>query len=254
MEHFVAYHSAHRMGYEFQSSEVLRFYSKKTGVLKKAIGNTVWVVQGIPKGARTAYTLCGAYLADQVSPEAPSSDVFVISGKRIAEFPEPITLNGFDWFPALLKSQSNFSLGFNRLSEESTIKGFTTFQVEKSELIQSTSVPKVSATEGERRLVTHFQRERDRTLVEAKKAEILKSRGALACEACNFDFFAAYGEIGEGFCEVHHLAPLSDSNRPVTTTLADLAVLCSNCHSAIHRSAPMLSVRELSEIVRKQNS
>jgi 5-methylcytosine-specific restriction protein A len=43
--------------------------------------------------------------------------------------------------------------------------------------------------------------------------------------------------------------PLSASSESVTTTLDDLAVLCSNCHRIIHRSTPMLSVAELSKVV-----
>lgn len=65
MEHFIAYHSAQKMAYELESSGELRFLSRKFGVLKKAVGNTVWVVQGIPDGKKTALSLCGAYVADR---------------------------------------------------------------------------------------------------------------------------------------------------------------------------------------------
>lgn len=106
-----------------------------------------------------------------------------------------------------------------------------------------------SGTEGAARLVSHLRRERDRALVEAKKAATLKTKGSLCCEACGFDFSVAYGTLGDGFCEIHHLVPLSASAESVTTTLDDLAVLCSNCHRIIHRSVPMLSVAELSKVV-----
>ena len=65
-----------------------------------------------------------------------------------------------------------------------------------------------------------------------------------------FDFSTTYGLLGKGFCEVHHLSPLSASDESVTTTFADLAVVCSNCHRILHRSDPMLSIAELAVVVR----
>lgn len=60
--------------------------------------------------------------------------------------------------------------------------------------------------------------------------------GRLVCECCGFDFAKAYGEIGEGFIEVHHLYPVSQRGGDyVVTPEKDLVPLCSNCHSMIHR-------------------
>ena len=76
-----------------------------------------------------------------------------------------------------------------------------------------------------------------------------------ACQVCGFDFVQAYGEIGRSFAEVHHLNPLSE--RPasewtdaVLTRVADLAVLCANCHRMIHRRRPALSLDELRSFMR----
>lgn len=253
MEHFIAYHSAKTMGYELEPSDELRFLSRKLGVLNKAVGNTVWVVQGIPDGKKTAFSLCGAYVADRVDVEDSSSNLHVISGQRVKEFVPPVPLNGLDWFPSLLKSQSNFSFGFNRLSDEAVIQALTTIQAKGSQPSPASDLPDIdlpaAGTEGAARLVSHLRRERNRTLVDAKKTATLNGTGRLCCEVCGFDFSATYGALGEGFCEVHHLIPLSASSAPVTTTLEDLAVLCSNCHRIIHLSAPMLSVAELSKVV-----
>ena len=257
MEHFIAYHSAQRMGYEYGAPGALTFLSKKLGLLKKAIGNTVWVVQGTPNGKKTAYTLCGAYVADSIAPESPSSNVYVIRGSQGTDFVPPVPLNQLSWFPSLLKSQSNFSLGFNRLSDETTIDALSALQSENNTSPSSIALPDIdfstSVSEGERRLISHLKRERKRAVVEAKKAAVLSSTGGLSCEVCGFDFSATYGSLGEGFCEVHHLSPLSTSDESVTTTLADLAVLCSNCHRIIHRSDPMLSVSELAAVVRNRD-
>ncbi|MBI5430847.1 MAG: HNH endonuclease [Nitrosomonadales bacterium] len=253
MEHFIAYHSALRMGYELESSDELHFLSRKVGLLKKAIGNTVWVVQGIPDGNKTAFFLYGSYVADRVDLDDPSSNLYVIFGHRTKKFDPPVPLNGLDWFPVLLKSQSNFSLGFNRLNDESVVQALVDIQLKDNLSLLFPELPDVDTpsfgTEGAMRLVYHLRRERNRTLVEAKKAAVQKAKGALCCEVCGFDFSATYGRLGEGFCEVHHLLPLSTATESVTTTLDDLAVLCSNCHRIIHRSTPMLSVAELSTVV-----
>lgn len=102
-----------------------------------------------------------------------------------------------------------------------------------------------SVKEGRRKLATHFVRERDRRIVETKKRRVLAETCKLICQACDFDFEQVYGELGRGFCEVHHMNPLSDVESEVETKLADLAILCSNCHRIIHRSSPMLSVESL---------
>lgn len=253
MEHFVAYHSAKTMGYELEAMDELEFMSKKLPLLKKAIGNTVWVVEGIPSKKGTVFTLWGAYIADRIEPEGTELNVFVIHGSRITAFEPPLPLNDLGWFPALKESQANFSLGFNRLNDQTVVQALTAIQLKNNQ----PSLPDVrtdidfstAGTEGAARLVSHLRRERSRALVEAKKVAARNTNGNLRCEACGFDFSITYGSLGEDFCEVHHLAPLSASAEPVVTTLDDLAVLCSNCHRIIHRSAPMLSVAELSKVV-----
>jgi len=254
MEHFVAYHSAQRMGYEFKPTGKLRFLSRKLGLLKKAIGNTVWVVQGIPDGKKTTFSLCGAYVADSVDIEDPSSNLYVISGPSVRDFVPPMPLNGLDWFPALLKSQSNFSLGFNRVSDGIVVQALSTLQA-GDKAFSPAVLPDIdlppAGTEGATHLVSHLRRERNRAIVEAKKAATLSAKGHLCCEVCGFDFSASYGDLGAGFCEVHHLVPLSAATESITTTLDALAILCSNCHRIIHRSTPMLSVEDLSKVVNR---
>lgn len=252
MEHYVAYHSAKKMGYEFEPTRTLCFYSRKLGVLKKAIKNTVWIVQGIHDGKKTTFSLCGAYLAERVDVEDPTSNLYVISGHMLKEFFPFVPLNNLDWFPALLKSQSNFSLGFNRINDVNVVQALDALHSKDSLSLESAlsdiDLPP-SGTEGTARLVSHLRRERNQAIIEAKKDNTLNAKGSLCCEVCRFDFLSTYGVLGERFCEVHHLIPLSSSSDSVTTTLDDLAILCSNCHRIIHRSDPMLTVSQLAEVV-----
>lgn len=95
----------------------------------------------------------------------------------------------------------------------------------------------------------HKSRERDRTLVRRKKDLVRKKLGKLACEACGFDFEATYGERGGDYIECHHTKPVSELAPGEKTTVADLALVCSNCHRMIHRRAPMLSIDELRKML-----
>lgn len=105
--------------------------------------------------------------------------------------------------------------------------------------------------EGNPRLVAHLRRERNPSIIKKKKDSVLKATGKLRCEVCSFDFKDFYGKIGEGFCEVHHLQPLSKADGIVETKLSDLAVICSNCHRIIHRLDPMPSIDKLSKKLAK---
>lgn len=111
----------------------------------------------------------------------------------------------------------------------------------------------LSAKEGNPRLVAHLKRERNQSLVKAKKQEILKNTGKLCCEVCGFDFKKTYGEIGEGFCEVHHLKQLSKTDGETKTELKDLSIVCSNCHRIIHKQNPMLKLEQLRCIINAPN-
>ncbi len=104
--------------------------------------------------------------------------------------------------------------------------------------------PEAEAVEGRIMIRAHRTLERSPGLAARKKAASLKVNHNLACEACGFDFFEAYGEHGRGFIECHHLVPLSHAG-PRTTKLSDLALLCSNCHRMAHRGNPWPTVSAL---------
>jgi hypothetical protein len=102
----------------------------------------------------------------------------------------------------------------------------------------------LSAIEGEPRLFFHLRRERDPALAEAKRKSARTSDGRLECEACGFVAQVQYPGLPGDVCEVHHRRQLAEALEPVTTRLEDLAVLCANCHRAIHSTKPLVSVEE----------
>jgi 5-methylcytosine-specific restriction protein A len=95
----------------------------------------------------------------------------------------------------------------------------------------------------------HRVRDRDPELVRRAKERAMDEQGKLACVACTFDFAATYGAVGRGFIECHHLLPLAELARERLSRLADLALVCSNCHRMVHRKRPWLSLGHLSALV-----
>lgn len=109
-----------------------------------------------------------------------------------------------------------------------------------------------AANEGNPRLVAHIRRERSPSLVEKKKKSVLAAKDKLCCEACGFDFEAMYGKPGRGFCEVHHLKPVGEMGKGGVTKLADLAIICSNCHRIIHRIDPMPTIDQFKKLITRK--
>lgn len=97
--------------------------------------------------------------------------------------------------------------------------------------------PEMAAMEGkqQRRLVIHRHREWRLRLAKVHDA-LVRGRGRLVCEVpkCGFDFAKVYGELGQGYAQVHHKKPLSDRTSASETKLADLAIICANCHAMVH--------------------
>jgi 5-methylcytosine-specific restriction protein A len=101
-----------------------------------------------------------------------------------------------------------------------------------------------SVKEGQVLYKLHKVRERDRKIIEAKKKKVLKEKGELKCEACDFNFEKTYGDLGKGYIECNHLIPLSNFQVSKETKLDDLALLCSNCHRMIHKDLSISTIKE----------
>ncbi len=103
--------------------------------------------------------------------------------------------------------------------------------------------------EGNKKLAKHLKRERNPKL-RRMKLELIPKAEDITCEACGFNFQEVYGKKYRECCEVHHRTPLSYSDKRIKVTVKDLAILCANCHRAIHRSGkPIMSVEDFREKV-----
>ncbi len=109
-----------------------------------------------------------------------------------------------------------------------------------------------SAEEGEACYRLHRYKERNHKLVIEKKIAARRRDPLLHCEICGFSFEEKYGKWGKPFTEVHHRTPLASLDREpgAKTSLKDLAIVCSNCHSMLHRQGHRtLTVDELKRII-----
>ena len=104
-------------------------------------------------------------------------------------------------------------------------------------------------SEGEQTLHWNTSYERNKSL----RSEAIRIHGT-TCMACTFDFSARYGVIGNGFIEVHHTKPISSfAGVTQVNPQTDLVVLCSNCHSIVHRhKGEPLSVKALRETLNQR--
>ncbi len=106
-------------------------------------------------------------------------------------------------------------------------------------------------SEGKILLKKHLQRERNVKLIELSKKKFIEQHGHLYCEVCGFDFEAIYGDLGKKFIEAHHVKPVSQMTENEKTSIDDIVMVCSNCHSMIHRKKPWLTVDKIKEILKK---
>lgn len=73
----------------------------------------------------------------------------------------------------------------------------------------------------------------------------------LICNACKFNFGEKYGEVAEGYIQVHHLKPLSDIQQEYEVDpIADLRPICANCHAVIHLGGKTRSIEEIKSMLR----
>jgi hypothetical protein len=99
--------------------------------------------------------------------------------------------------------------------------------------------------EGEMHLKLHLFRERDRSIVKLKK----KSASSLNCEICGFSFQQTYGGLANDYCEVHHLVPISELEEATEIRMADLVILCANCHRVVHLHNPPYTLQQVRKIL-----
>lgn len=80
--------------------------------------------------------------------------------------------------------------------------------------------------EGGRKYVTHLMAERSKGVV-----KVLKASSIAVCDICGINFAERYGVE---YIEAHHKIPISTYSSDYVVKLDDFALLCPNCHRAVH--------------------
>jgi hypothetical protein len=158
-------------------------------------------------------------------------------------FPDPKTAarNMVSWFSQKISvNNSPWESFFDRVRRSNGWAYRPVFLANQTLIGQSD----YAAIEGNPIIYFHFRRERDQEIVKAKRDSFIAEHGKLFCESCQFSTSSIYAGLNSDICEIHHRLPLAFANKPVNTRLNDLAVLCPNCHRAIHKTVPLMSIEE----------
>lgn len=107
-----------------------------------------------------------------------------------------------------------------------------------------------SRSEGELQKIEHITHKRSKELRDdCITYWKLQHNNRLFCACCGLDFEKAYGAIGEGYIEIHHLYPISQfPDQHEVNPKEDLVPLCSNCHSMAHAKMKKGYCRSLDEL------
>ena len=102
---------------------------------------------------------------------------------------------------------------------------------------------------------TVVQRERSGRLRRYAVEHFREIHGRVFCEACDFDFEEVYGDLGRDCIEVHHeeaihTMEIEGTRTTLEAALGKASLLCSNCHTIVHRRRnQMLSMEELRSVL-----
>ena len=104
-------------------------------------------------------------------------------------------------------------------------------------------------TEGNRKLFVHYKQERAPGLRQKKITQFLQTNPELFCEICCENAAEFPEDMRKRIFEVHHIIPISQYDGSQITDMDNLAVLCANCHRAIHYRKPPPALAEFQDIL-----
>lgn len=124
-----------------------------------------------------------------------------------------------------------------------SIQSIATNPRERSEASSHMEPEESEIPEGRLIYRLHRRRERDPKLRARKFAQLTGAGVQPSCESCCLVPEAIFGTGTSQVLECHHLQPLRLGER--TTRLADVVLLCANCHKALHAKGLLASVQGL---------
>ena len=99
------------------------------------------------------------------------------------------------------------------------------------------------ATGGETKIIKHIDKEIEIIKTDPKLIRELKKNSDYTCQACGLKYEKIYGDYSKkkDFIEAHHIEPKfkvkeeAETNKKMSRSAKDFAMLCANCHRMIHR-------------------
>ena len=104
---------------------------------------------------------------------------------------------------------------------------------------------------------TYFEGSVTRVVVDRYERDLRARRACIEahgyrCRVCDLHFVERYGELGNGYVQVHHLRSLSTiGEKHEVDPINDLVPVCANCHAMLHRSTPPLKPDELRALLQE---
>ncbi len=95
----------------------------------------------------------------------------------------------------------------------------------------------------ETKIIKHINKENEIIKTDPKLIKQLKKNSNYICQACGFKYEKIYGDYSKkkDFIEAHHIEPKfkviegAKTNKKMSRSAEDFAMLCANCHRMIHR-------------------
>ena len=139
---------------------------------------------------------------------------------------------------------------FEGVSDTYRSQGFT----EEQKIYALSSKEKyIFIEEGQVEKVSGETRRRSRKLRDFAIRHYSNNDGTIICEGCGFEGSTAYGEIGKGLIDIHHLEPISTSKEIkeyIKEAVKMVVPLCPTCHRIVHREkGPPMTIEKLQDII-----
>ena len=96
----------------------------------------------------------------------------------------------------------------------------------------------------------HRRRERDPALRVRKLKQLERAGHRATCQVCGLVPDSVFGPGCDQVLECHHIRPLRLGQR--RTQLADVALLCATCHTAIHARGLLVTLEDLRDALRAE--
>jgi len=119
MRNFIAYHNPDAMGYPASEIDTLSVMTNKAP--SHAQGSRVWLITG--EGRPRSFSLCGYFIVDAVEPSYDSRFQTCNRGNAGSLFDSMPCLDAEPWFDEFKRSQGNFSLRFQPITDQRFIAG-----------------------------------------------------------------------------------------------------------------------------------